>query len=71
MIDELERLKILASSDRSLIIEVRNRLDAVYALTYTIVSHIAEIEDVVTDLLALIDEINELLDEKEKELNNV
>lgn len=71
MIDELERLKTLASSDRSLIIEVRNRLDAVYALTYTIVSHIAEIEDVVTDLLALIDEINELLDEKEKELNNV
>lgn len=71
MIDELERLKTLASSDRSLIIEVRNCLDAVYALTYTIVSHIAEIEDVVTDLLALIDEINELLDEKEKELNNV
>lgn len=71
MISELERLKHLTSSDRQLLVELRNKLNDIYNYIDVIVAHISELEDIIVNLLNIVDETKEILKEKESELDNV
>ncbi|MDI1471533.1 hypothetical protein QI155_03215 [Thermodesulfovibrio sp. 1176] len=61
-IEEKEKqLKILSSSDRELLIFIRNKIWQLEHSLEAIVQHIAETEDLVVNAFEIIDEIRELL----------
>lgn len=72
VIDEIaKQYKTLSSSDRELLIEVRERLNYLNTHVDILIRHIALLESVATEALRFSDELSEVLKKFEKEFNNV
>lgn len=68
--DVVKQYKILSSSDRQLLIEVRERLNYLNSHVEILIRQIALLESVATESLRFLDEIDEVL-QKFKEFKNV
>lgn len=66
----VKQYKTLSSSDRQLLIEVRERLNYLNSHVDILIRQIALLESVATESLRFLDEANELL-QKFKEFENV
>lgn len=61
----------LSSSDRKLLIEVRNKLLEICAQLDILVIVLSQVETAVEQLISISDEVEELIKNKEKEMDNV
>lgn len=68
--DIVKQYQILSSSDRDLLIEVRNKLTYLNTHVDILIKQIALLESVATESLRFLDEIDEVLN-KFKEFENV